>query len=396
MAATRRLTELHRHLTAQLRLPAGALVVAMSGGADSGALAYLVKDLTSRAVHVDHGLAHSPQLRSAAVDIAHQLGYQLDVVEVEVSSGPSPEAMARDARYKALNEAAGPDEFVLTAHTADDNLETVIINLVRGTGLSGVAGIPPFRPPNVHRPLLDASRSELRELAVLGGLPFIDDPMNLDPALTRNRIRSAIVPRLREINPDVEAAVARMSVSLRPDGRFLDTLAAEQVPSFGEGRASIAAGVLRTLPEPLTARVTMSMLRHVMGGAEVSMYRVDLVRSVAMGTVAYAELGAGVAVWRDNASVVVGQERHGDDEVVILEPGLNRVGRLSLEMTRHDRICRVAPLSPWQAIFPAGTRLTWEGVVKADGVPAWVPGAERFPVAWYRPGEVGYLSLLAT
>jgi tRNA(Ile)-lysidine synthase len=368
----------------------------MSGGADSGALALLVKDLTSRAVHVDHGLAHSPHLRSAAVAIAHRLGYELHVVDVVVSSGPSPEAMAREARYRALSEVTRSDESVLTAHTADDNLETVIINLVRGTGLSGVAGIPPFRSPNVHRPLLDASRSELREFAMLAGLPFVDDPMNLDPGLTRNRIRSAIVPRLREVNPGVEAAVARMSLSLRADGRYLDTLAADQMPSFGEGQASIPAGLLRTLPEPITSRVAMSMLRHVMGGAGVSMHRVDQVKSVAFGTVAYAELGSGVAVWKSNASVVVGQESHGEQEVVIIKPGMNLVGGLSLEMTKHDRICQVAPLGPWQAIFPADTRLTWEGVVKADGVPAWVPGSERLPVAWYRPGEVGYLSLFAT
>jgi hypothetical protein len=245
--------------------------------------------------------------------------------------------------------------------------------------------------------LLGVRRSELRELAYLAGLPFVDDPMNLDPGLTRNRIRSTVVPRLREINPAVEDAVGRMSRSLRVDADHLDQEAAGHHPHLGEGRATIPAGVLRALPAAISARVIATMLRHVsIGPAGVGMGKVDLVRSVAAGVVDQGEVGGGVSVWREGSSVVVGRRGPADDTARALEPGLNRVGGLCLELTRHDGVCQVAPLSRWHAIFPLDTELTWDGVVRVNGVPAWDPGVERFPVAWYPPGEVGYLSLFAT
>jgi tRNA(Ile)-lysidine synthase len=397
MAETRRLSELRELVTERLTLPTGPLVVALSGGADSAALAYLVSGARARAIHVDHGLPASSLMRAAAETIAGQLDMEMSVAEVVLGTGPSPEAQARHARYEALIEAVRADEAVLTAHTADDNLETILINLVRGTGTRGLAGIPRFRPPNIHRPLLEVRRGELREIAYLVGLPFVDDPMNLDPGLTRNRVRSRVVPRLREINPAVEEAIGRMSLSLRGDADHLDQEAAGHRPSLGEGRATMPAGVLRALPAAISNRVIMTMLRHVMGGAAgVGMGKVDLVRSVADGAIEHAEIGGHLSVWRSGSSVVLGTREEAEDLPVSLGPGLNHFGEIRLEVTRHDGVCQVAPLSLWNALFPLHTELTWDGVVRANGVPAWDPGVARHPVAWYPPGEVGYLSVFAT
>ncbi|MCI0542836.1 MAG: tRNA lysidine(34) synthetase TilS [Actinobacteria bacterium] len=397
MAETRRLSELVAQTTTLAPFPDGNLVVALSGGADSGSLGLLARGRSVRAVHVDHGLTHSPMMRAAAAAIAERLGMDLTVVETVVPAGASLEAKARDARYAALAESTTAEEAVLTAHTADDNTETVLINLVRGSGATGLAGIPPFRPPNIHRPLLSVRRSTLREMAMLGGLPFADDPMNLDPALTRNRVRVSIVPLLAELNPEIDRAVLRSSRALRADNELLDELADSLHPDLGPGRATIPVGVLVTAPRAVADRVVIAMLGHVLGRGAVTALRVEDVWAVVEGVAERRELGDAAVVWRTGAVLCIGVgagERPG--VVVDLTPGVHHVGGLVLEVTRHHEMCRVAPITNWQAIFPLDARLTWDGVVLADGVAAWSPGVRRHPVAWYQPGEVGYLSVLAT
>src|SRR5690554_6166813 len=144
MAGTRRLTALAAEARSRLDLPDGDLVVALSGGADSAALAWLVGEegRSVRAIHVDHGFPGSPLMRRAAMAVAAALDIPLEIVAVTVPEGPSPENQARIARYAALAAALKEGETLLTAHTADDNVETVIINLARGTGTRGLAGIP--------------------------------------------------------------------------------------------------------------------------------------------------------------------------------------------------------------------------------------------------------------
>ena len=176
------------------------MAIALSGGADSAALGLLASETLGdevRAIHVHHGLRWSDSLREAANLVAKQLDLPLSIAEVEVLDG-SPEAAAREARYRVLTEF---DDQVVTGHTKDDSVETVLINLVRGTGSGGLGGIPWHRPPNVYRPLLEVSRSETREIATLAGLEFFDDPMNEDLDLLRAAVRRRIVPELEALNP---------------------------------------------------------------------------------------------------------------------------------------------------------------------------------------------------
>jgi tRNA(Ile)-lysidine synthase len=400
MAGTRRLTQLVDEISGSVSLPDGDLVVALSGGADSAALAFLVDALgrDRRALHVDHGLTHSALMREAATEVARTVGVSLTVVETVVPPGPSPEGRARSARYEAIAAAVPAREIVLTAHTADDNVETVLINLTRGSGARGLAGIPPFRPPNIHRPLLDVDRSRLRELALLAGLPFVDDPMNLDPGLTRNRIRSLLIPRLRELNPHLGTAVGRMTSALRADADYLDSLAAGAEPVYTAGSVSIPVGVVSALPPPVANRVLMAMLEHVLGSPGITRERVTLLHEVASGQAQTRQLAGGVGVWRRDANLVLGTLGvEGTDSALDLTPGTHRWGRLVFEVAAREEVCRVAPLSMWRAIFPLDTTLTVDthGVVHADDEVAWAPGSARHPVAWYRPGEVGYLSVLA-
>ncbi len=134
MVATRRLIALVENALGRMSLPPGDLTIALSGGADSAALAYLARRCASSGVkglHVDHGLPGSSMLATAARGVATALGITLEVVIVEVALGPSPEEQARDARYPVFHSRSGP---VLTGHTRDDDAETILINLVRGCG----------------------------------------------------------------------------------------------------------------------------------------------------------------------------------------------------------------------------------------------------------------------
>ena len=130
--------------------------MALSGGADSAALAFLVlrSSPESRAVHVNHSLPYSGRLEAAAREVASMLGIPLQVATVSVPEGSSPEGRARAVRYRALTDSADHGEVILTAHTLDDQAETVLFNILRGTGSRGLSGIPVWRPPNINRPLV--------------------------------------------------------------------------------------------------------------------------------------------------------------------------------------------------------------------------------------------------
>lgn len=249
MAGTRRLTELVDSAKTRLRFPSGPVTVALSGGADSAALAFLAlhEGVAADALHIDHGLPASTMLRKAAREVAAKLDIRLEVVEVTVGAGPSPEEQARIARYGVLDDW---HQTVLTAHTRDDNAETILINLTRGTAAAGLGGIPYHRPPRVYRPALDIARDETREIAALVALPFRDDPMNLDPSLLRNQIRHQIIPRIRAMNPRVVDALARAATAVTADSALLDAMVEHIDVTDG-----VAVGVLVTLPRPLADRV---------------------------------------------------------------------------------------------------------------------------------------------
>ena len=173
--------------------PSGTEVdCAVSGGADSLALLLLAVNsgLKVTAWHVDHGLRETSSDEGRMVfEVATDLGVKAHCVEAFIEDGPNLEARARDARRKVL-----PSQ-VLTGHTADDQAETVLLNLLRGSGVRGAAGIgEPHR-----RPILDLRRSETKSLCLSAKLDPVNDPMNLDPRFTRNRIRNEVIPLLTEV-----------------------------------------------------------------------------------------------------------------------------------------------------------------------------------------------------
>ncbi|HEX6302057.1 MAG TPA: tRNA lysidine(34) synthetase TilS [Acidimicrobiia bacterium] len=296
MVATRRLTQLVDSALPKLDLPEDRLMVALSGGADSAALAYLAAESGRDIglVHVDHQLQASPTMARAAHDIGQVFDIPVQTLTVQVGSGPSLEDRAREARYQVLEEI---ESAVVTGHTRDDSVETMLINLIRGTGLRGLTGIPRFRPPNIHRPMLSIARSETREIATLAGLPFIDDPMNADMSLTRNRIRLHILPLMRELNPQIDSALARTAEMLERDATYLDDVA---LPYQTE---VLPTSVICTLPRVLADRVLHHALEEA--GIDPSADRIARMWTVVSGESAQQDLAEGRVVVRRGPLIVV-------------------------------------------------------------------------------------------
>jgi tRNA(Ile)-lysidine synthase len=224
-------------------LPEGPLVVACSGGADSTALAAAVAFVAARdgrsagMVTVDHQLQPGSAQRARQTA---QLGYELGLdpvllVPVDVGSDGGPENAARIARYGALDAmAAETDGWLLLGHTRDDQAETVLLGLGRGSGARSLAGMRPRHGRRV-RPLLDVSRRTTRAACAALGLPFWDDPHNVDGRYTRARLRAEALPLLEDIlGGGVAAALARTAVQLGEDNAALDALAARLLPDLGE------------------------------------------------------------------------------------------------------------------------------------------------------------------
>ncbi len=171
---------------------------AVSGGADSTAMALLARaggcELTI--IHIDHQLrADSKKDAKAVQNLAKKLGAEFRSLTAEIPEGPGPnlEARARDARYKALDSI---DPNALLGHTADDQAETLLLNLIWGSGPEGLAGMK----KDVRRPILNLRRTDTEKICELHSITPLQDPTNKDPAFRRNRIRSELIPLLNEIS----------------------------------------------------------------------------------------------------------------------------------------------------------------------------------------------------
>jgi len=231
----------HDSLLARCTFPLHGTSVdcAVSGGADSLALLVLAvaAGCQATAIHVDHGLRPGSADEADVVrDAAARLGARFKAEKVDVRPGPNLEARARAARYAVLP----PD--VLTGHTADDHAETVLLNLLRGAGLDGLAGM---RPGPAH-PILALRRAETVAVCVAEGLTPVADPTNADPAHRRNRVRAEVLPLLDDIaQRDVAAVIARQAALLREDAEVLDALAASYDPTDAHALATGRPALVR-------------------------------------------------------------------------------------------------------------------------------------------------------
>ena len=253
---------------------------AVSGGADSLALLVLAcaAGCHVTAVHVDHALrAESADEAAIVADAAARFGAGFRSERAPVDAGPNLEARARHARFAVLP----PD--VLTGHTADDQAETVLLNLLRGAGLDGLGGMGPGR-----HPVIGLRRSETRALCAAEGLTPARDPSNDDLVFRRNRVRHEVLPLLDDVaQRDVAALLAHQADLLRDDAALLDALAEAIDPT--DARALAAA------PVPLARRAVRAWLR---AGHPPAAAAVERVLAVARGDAVATDVGNGRRVAR--------------------------------------------------------------------------------------------------
>lgn len=239
--------------------------VALSGGPDSLALTAVAAQLRrTSAVVVDHGLQpDSAAVAETARTQALALGcVAAQVVRVRVGTEGGPEAAARAARYAAL--AAYQDGPVLLGHTLDDQAETVLLGLGRGSGVRSIAGMRPYDPPWC-RPLLGIRRAVTHEACRELGLTAWHDPHNSDRRFTRTRLRAEVLPLLEDVlGGGVAEALARTATALREDGELIDRLAAGALPDAKEG-SGLRVAALAALDAPVRRRVIRAWL--LAGGA---------------------------------------------------------------------------------------------------------------------------------
>lgn len=236
----------------------------------ASALAFEAPKLGIRAggVTVDHGLQPGSDLRAAEV-VTRMTALRLDPVEsvaVRVGREGGPEAAARDARYGALDEAADRlgAAAVLLGHTRDDQAETVLLGLARGSGIRSLSGMPevsagpggPGRTNRYRRPFLQVDRQTARKACMVQSLPVWDDPHNLDPAYTRSRLRHEGLPALEKaLGKGVVEALARTAQLSRDDADALDSWAADAEAGVRDADGRLECAKLYALPPAVRRRV---------------------------------------------------------------------------------------------------------------------------------------------
>lgn len=238
------------------------LVLCVSGGSDSMSLLHFFCEnqglykIPFVVAHVNHGL------REESVDEERMLkayceerNIQIEILHADIAGtkpkGMSTEEYARKVRYGFfydIREKYGYSH-IATAHNADDNGETVLLNLIRGCGINGLRGIPVKREDGIIRPLIRCSKKEINSYCSEHGIPYATDKTNFENIYTRNIIRNEIVPIIEKINPSFNEAVARLTVSAASDDTYLEYLAEAELE-----RGSLSLSYLNSLPDGLLNR----------------------------------------------------------------------------------------------------------------------------------------------
>ena len=306
-------------------LPSGRRVlVALSGGPDSGALLHVLQTLEQRGHVAVAGVAHfNHQLRGVEAEederfcreLAAGLRLPIEVGRTDVGAlarerGRSIEDTARAARYAFLAGAAaalGADA-IAVGHSLDDQAETFLLRLIRGAGPAGLAGIRP-RAGIVIRPLLEISREELRVYAREHALRFREDSSNADTAIARNRVRLELLPYLEQYSPAIAATLAREAALARTDDEFLEAAAIECGRSIvlqEDNGVVIDAPALAALHPALASRVARTALHKAAPGRFIGFQHIDDVLELARRADGAAAALPGLSATRQGSRIVLG------------------------------------------------------------------------------------------
>lgn len=289
-----------------INLAGKTILCAVSGGRDSMALLHVLLELSGRegfavaVAHYNHNLRQNAVRDELLVfDHCMMLGLPFhlgggDVKEYAKTHGTSIEDAARTLRYEFLQKTAqecGAD-YIATAHHRQDNAETLLLHLLRGSGLNGLGGIAPVRG-NIIRPLLMADRADIDNYIAKNNIPYAEDETNQDTVYTRNRLRLELLPLLEEIAPGSVGRIADTAQRLRSDEDFLRQYCEREIP-LQEQSDCICVSVtqVKTQPPAIAARAVRSAARKF--DIELTAVQTDAVLSMRRG--AYLPLGGGVRV----------------------------------------------------------------------------------------------------
>jgi tRNA(Ile)-lysidine synthase len=268
-------------------IPTGvSLLLAVSGGPDSMALLHGAARLGTWRIsvaHLDHGLRpDSAGDASFVADAAAALSLsctirRADVAALAKAEGRTVEEAGREARYRFLEDVAAAEALIATAHTADDSAETILLNLVRGSGLTGARGIP-ARRGRVVRPLIGERRASLRRALDEAGIAYRLDPTNDQLDAARNRIRHEVMPAVERLNPAAVEALTRFGRLAADDDALLDGIAAAELT-----RRRTPEGDIDWRDPPARAMGRRAM-RLAIGDPAPSLERIDALLNAAEGT----------------------------------------------------------------------------------------------------------------
>jgi tRNA(Ile)-lysidine synthase len=306
-------------------LPQGCKVLAgVSGGADSVALLHILCELRGRlcfaleAAHFNHGIRAEADVDEAFVAaLCVSLGVPLhagraDVPALAKTRGVSLEVAAREARHAFFRKVMaehGVDRLAL-AHHMDDQAETVLLRLIRGTGTAGLGAMAPVEASGIIRPFLCVGREDIRAWCIANGVVWREDATNSDTSIPRNFVRGELIPRIRELNPQVSKALCRAAELLREDEEYLLGLACDIVKRAEyrpDGSVALTAAALAALPEALKGRALRLLIGRAGLTRDVERVNIDDVTEL-LGegmTGCRVDLGGGFAALREAGALVI-------------------------------------------------------------------------------------------
>lgn len=345
------------------RLKGRHLIAGLSGGADSMSLVHFLVShqeqggWTMEAVHLNHCLRgeESDRDEAAVRRFCEELGVLLqakraDIARLAKETGQSEEACGREVRYRLFAKAAGEarqlgkDPVVVTAHTLSDDLETVLLHLVRGCALDGLCGIPQERmlEGNIPlvRPMLAISREEVEVYCAENALLFVTDSTNLSEAYARNRLRLQVLPNMKALNPSLEETYLRMRESLSADRDYLaqQTGALLKVAETADGWC---AEVLMSAHEALRSRAEGEILRQ--SDVPVSTLHIRQLDEVIMGKAKALTLGSVRFQLRGG---ILMAERDSTFEAAAVSLPVSGAGKTAVTVTERDKAGEI--ISQWQ------------------------------------------------
>ncbi len=332
----------------------GTVLCAVSGGRDSMALLHLLNTLAEEtgsqvaAAHFNHQLRPAADRDEAFVrDWCRAQGIPLtcgrgDVRAFARREGLGVEDAARTLRYAFLEGAAldmGADR-IATAHHREDNAETVLLHLLRGTGLQGLGGIPPVRG-RIVRPLLETGRADIDGYVERHGLPYVEDESNQDPMYTRNRLRLEVLPLLEAVAPGCGERIASAAAVLREENQHIQRETEGLLPAVEHDIITIPVTVLRRQDGALRRRLVRTMGQRL----GVSLSRGQTEAALALRSGGFLDLPGGLCAVRTSGQLIL-KKRPLPPEPLALRPGEQSWGpwRVTLERRMgpvEENACRV-------------------------------------------------------